>query len=106
MNRIKVIIFHPVNLEKSCESCPFEALIPVEISPQIALPNPVDKIHQRILARFGTDRRSALSLVEPPQQGFVKNLRRDRLGNKVVHPRLEALLLVLGKGIRRHRQDG
>jgi hypothetical protein len=32
-----IIVFHPVNLEKSCESCPFEALIPVESFPEIAL---------------------------------------------------------------------
>ena len=31
------MFFNPVNLEKSCESCPFKALIPVEIFPEIAL---------------------------------------------------------------------
>ena len=37
MNRIEAIVFNPVNLEKSCESCPFEASILVNTFPETPL---------------------------------------------------------------------
>jgi hypothetical protein len=58
------------------------------------------------LAGIGITRRSLTWLLQPLQQGFIEHIRNNRLGNEVIHPCCEALILVLDKSICRHRQNG